>query len=456
MACFNPFGAIVPASPVRETDDDKSIEQAIKSAADRMRARPPQLVEALTELPRVWKGQCKSLDDVDQMMRENASEDQIDALGPRMKADDVIAMVRDAIDTGDIVINDAEPSEVHDEEAEEVDETWATLLRGDPQVRNMMRDLRRATKAFGSDDASYHKGDNFYEPSGTRTKARASSDYDALAAGGLTAVWASFCLYRSRVPVLDPDGRFRSLWNVLMAFLICWCAVVVPLEIGYDTALRASLGADGLERMEHAQPLFDFVFIADIILNFRTGFTYEGQLVTNGRRIADHYIRDSFFIDLIGSFPFNLIGVVSTGGCRSIVTPQQAAAHAAHHQAQPSSAFIKALKVPQIPRGHHRVQPFGHKSPVSHTTHDLLLPLMGCAWWLVTEFELDGHDSSKTTGSRVRSSWTAIWARNSLRASSGVRAWSLQWSPMTLSRSLSWRHTSRVFACLSGCFSTHS
>ena len=111
----------------------------------------------------------------------------------------------------------------------------------------------------------------------------------------------------SRVPVLDPDGRFRSLWNVLMAFLICWCAVVVPLEIGYDTALRASLGADGLSAWNTLNHFFDFVFIADIILNFRTGFTYEGQLVTNGRRIADHYIRDSFFIDLIGSFPFNLI-----------------------------------------------------------------------------------------------------------------------------------------------------
>ena len=391
---FNPFGAIVPASPVRESEDDNSIENAIKSAADREgRLRPPQLVEALTELLAFGKGQCKSLDDVDQMMRENASEDQIDALGPRMKADDVITMVRDAIDTGEIVINDAEPSEVHDEEAEEVDETWATVLRGDPQVRNMMRDLRRATKAFGSDDASYHKGDNFYEPSGTRTKAkRASSDYDAAqAAGGLTAVWASFCLYCSRVPVLDPDGRFRSLWNVLMAFLICWCAVVVPLEIGYDTALRASLGADGLSAWNTLNHFFDFVFIADIILNFRTGFTYEGQLVTNGRRIADHYIRDSFFIDLIGSFPFNLIVEWS-----------------AQEDADPSSRLNRQLRMLRIIKLNRLLRLsklskylkyleviIEFNPSVTRALYLILLMIccchwMGCAWWLVTEFELDG------------------------------------------------------------------
>jgi hypothetical protein len=52
----------------------------------------------------------------------------------------------------------------------------------------------------------------------------------------------------------------------------------------------------------------DFLFIFDILLSFRTGFLDEdNQLVTDGSRVAIHYLRGSFFIDLIGSFPLNFI-----------------------------------------------------------------------------------------------------------------------------------------------------
>jgi len=36
-------------------------------------------------------------------------------------------------------------------------------------------------------------------------------------------------------PALHPDGRFRSVWNVILAILICYCGVSVPLEICFDT-----------------------------------------------------------------------------------------------------------------------------------------------------------------------------------------------------------------------------
>ena len=35
-------------------------------------------------------------------------------------------------------------------------------------------------------------------------------------------------------PVLHPDERFRSVWNAVMALLIIYCSVTIPLEIAFE------------------------------------------------------------------------------------------------------------------------------------------------------------------------------------------------------------------------------
>jgi len=40
---------------------------------------------------------------------------------------------------------------------------------------------------------------------------------------------ASMCF-----PVLRPESRFRSGWNVALAFFILYCGIAVPLEIAFE------------------------------------------------------------------------------------------------------------------------------------------------------------------------------------------------------------------------------
>ena len=47
---------------------------------------------------------------------------------------------------------------------------------------------------------------------------------------------ATFCM-----PVLHPDSRFRSGWNVCLAFLILYCGFAVPLEIAFETDMVESM-----------------------------------------------------------------------------------------------------------------------------------------------------------------------------------------------------------------------
>ena len=41
---------------------------------------------------------------------------------------------------------------------------------------------------------------------------------------------ASMCF-----PVLQPDSRFRSGWNVALACFILYCGIAVPLEIAFES-----------------------------------------------------------------------------------------------------------------------------------------------------------------------------------------------------------------------------
>lgn len=54
--------------------------------------------------------------------------------------------------------------------------------------------------------------------------------------------------------------------------------------------------------------IIDFGFIADIFVNFFSAYyDDDGNLVTENRRIAKKYLTTWFFVDLVASFPINLI-----------------------------------------------------------------------------------------------------------------------------------------------------
>ena len=58
----------------------------------------------------------------------------------------------------------------------------------------------------------------------------------------------------------------------------------------------------------------DLYFATDILINFRTAYrTEEGDLVTSPRKIAHHYLRGWFAIDICACFPVTYIGLMISG-----------------------------------------------------------------------------------------------------------------------------------------------
>lgn len=54
--------------------------------------------------------------------------------------------------------------------------------------------------------------------------------------------------------------------------------------------------------------LVDVMFIIDILINFRTTYVNKNdEVVSHPKRIAAHYIKGWFIIDLVAAIPFDLL-----------------------------------------------------------------------------------------------------------------------------------------------------
>ena len=134
------------------------------------------------------------------------------------------------------------------------------------------------------------------------------------------------CCASCCIAVLHPESKFRSGWNVALAFFILYCGMAVPLEIAFETDMVREMCTDPynphgplIVRGECTQFLqwfwlnfvVDVWFIADIYLNFRTGFMHEGHFVSDDWVVAKAYLKGSFLMDVLGTFPLNIAMMVA-------------------------------------------------------------------------------------------------------------------------------------------------
>ena len=192
------------------------------------------------------------------------------------------------------------------------------------------------------------------------------------------------------LPIINPDGRLRTCWNVMTALLIIYCGVAVPLEIAFEGAMQDGMGPDGWRVWELWTLFVDAVFLLDIVLNFRTSFLNEGHMVRDDLLIASHYLRGAFVIDLLGSFPLNFVlSFVNDDG-------ETSATSRLNRQLR-LLRIIKINRLLRLAKLSKKLKYFElviKFNPAVMRMAKLLVMMMlmchwlGCTWWFVCEMEL--------------------------------------------------------------------
>lgn len=138
------------------------------------------------------------------------------------------------------------------------DNPWSMALSGDSKLQHLVRDMRGGKAARIAADpgkaVAAHVPSYASRVAHHRFAPMLMRDSVGRRLEGCRGMVGRCCRLMGRVPVMHPESQFRTLWGLTMALLICYCGVVVPLEIGFDRAMRAAMGSDGWATWEVSRP----------------------------------------------------------------------------------------------------------------------------------------------------------------------------------------------------------
>uniref|UniRef100_A0A2R9BTU4 Voltage-gated inwardly rectifying potassium channel KCNH2 n=1 Tax=Pan paniscus TaxID=9597 RepID=A0A2R9BTU4_PANPA len=106
---------------------------------------------------------------------------------------------------------------------------------------------------------------------------------------------------------------FKAVWDWLILLLVIYTAVFTPYSAAF-LLKETEEGPSATECGYACQPLavvdliVDIMFIVDILINFRTTYVNANEeVVSHPGRIAVHYFKGWFLIDMVAAIPFDLL-----------------------------------------------------------------------------------------------------------------------------------------------------
>ncbi|VDO03111.1 unnamed protein product [Rodentolepis nana] len=103
--------------------------------------------------------------------------------------------------------------------------------------------------------------------------------------------------------IIHPCSSFRFYWDLLMLTLLIANLIILPVAISF-------FNDDLRPQWVVFNTVSDAVFIADIVVKFRTGIItndYADDIILDPKEIARQYVRSWFLLDFISSIPLDYI-----------------------------------------------------------------------------------------------------------------------------------------------------
>ncbi|KAL4487100.1 hypothetical protein ABPG72_001552 [Tetrahymena utriculariae] len=98
------------------------------------------------------------------------------------------------------------------------------------------------------------------------------------------------------IPVFQPQNKYKLSWDMLQIVGIITFMFTIPIHLSNNILLEELISIYFLKTMV-------IILSFDITVNFNTGFFEKGELITSRTRIAQNYIRNMLFVDLMSIGP---------------------------------------------------------------------------------------------------------------------------------------------------------
>lgn len=103
---------------------------------------------------------------------------------------------------------------------------------------------------------------------------------------------------------------FKAAWDWLILLLVLYTAIITPYVAAFLLSKDAKARIKGLtsDPLTIVDLVVDVLFILDIIINFRTTYVNKhDEVVSHHGKIAIHYFKGWFLIDMVAAIPFDLL-----------------------------------------------------------------------------------------------------------------------------------------------------
>ena len=105
------------------------------------------------------------------------------------------------------------------------------------------------------------------------------------------------------------------MWDWIILLLVIYTAIFTPYAAAfllYEEGKRPQREMDYREHFSDPLTIIDHIvdimFIIDIIINFRTTYVNKNdEVVSHPGKIAVHYFKGWFLIDVVAAIPFDLL-----------------------------------------------------------------------------------------------------------------------------------------------------
>lgn len=123
--------------------------------------------------------------------------------------------------------------------------------------------------------------------------------------------------YKLQTPRIDKFtilhySPFKAVWDWLILLLVIYTAIFTPYSAAFllndiEEQRRRECGYS-CSPLNVVDLIVDIMFIVDILINFRTTYVNSNEeVVSHPAKIAIHYFKGWFLIDMVAAIPFDLL-----------------------------------------------------------------------------------------------------------------------------------------------------
>ncbi|XP_043987482.1 potassium voltage-gated channel subfamily H member 7-like [Gambusia affinis] len=123
--------------------------------------------------------------------------------------------------------------------------------------------------------------------------------------------------YKLQAPRIDKFtilhySPFKAVWDWLILLLVIYTAILTPYAAAFllndqEEQMRRECGYS-CSPLNVVDLIVDIMFIIDILINFRTTYVnHNEEVVSHPAKIAIHYFKGWFLIDMVAAIPFDLL-----------------------------------------------------------------------------------------------------------------------------------------------------